>query len=174
MRLGIGHFMALLQPDIVVGDTVVQLTPAPLLQRGIAGVVLDIDDTLVPMRRADITPEVVRWLQGMCQHFDIWLVSNNLNTQRIQRIAAAVQLPYIDSAAKPSRRSLRRVLAAMKLPPERVAIVGDRLFTDVLAGNRMGMLTVLIDPVCRVSRPLPWLSERSFFRLWGVKLKKTL
>jgi hypothetical protein len=35
----------------------------------------------------------------------------------------------------------------MKLPPTQVAMVGDRVFTDVLAGNRLGMFTILIDPI---------------------------
>jgi HAD superfamily phosphatase (TIGR01668 family) len=35
----------------------------------------------------------------------------------------------------------------MQLPPERVAMVGDRLFTDVLAGNRLGLFTVLVQPM---------------------------
>jgi uncharacterized protein len=26
-------------------------------------------------------------------------------------------------------------------------MVGDRLFTDVLAGNRLGMFTILVDPI---------------------------
>jgi HAD superfamily phosphatase (TIGR01668 family) len=33
------------------------------------------------------------------------------------------------------------------MEPARVAMVGDRVFTDVLAGNRMGMFTILIEPI---------------------------
>jgi HAD superfamily phosphatase (TIGR01668 family) len=28
-----------------------------------------------------------------------------------------------------------------------VAMVGDRLFTDVLAGNRLGLFTILVEPM---------------------------
>jgi predicted HAD superfamily phosphohydrolase YqeG len=28
-----------------------------------------------------------------------------------------------------------------------VALVGDRVFTDVLAGNRLGLFTVLVKPI---------------------------
>jgi HAD superfamily phosphatase (TIGR01668 family) len=35
----------------------------------------------------------------------------------------------------------------MNLPVEQVAMVGDRLFTDVLAGNRLGMFTILVEPI---------------------------
>jgi predicted HAD superfamily phosphohydrolase YqeG len=35
----------------------------------------------------------------------------------------------------------------MDLPYEQVAMVGDRLFTDVLAGNRLGLFTILVEPL---------------------------
>ena len=35
----------------------------------------------------------------------------------------------------------------MGLPPQQIAMVGDRLFTDVLAGNRLGMFTILVKPM---------------------------
>jgi predicted HAD superfamily phosphohydrolase YqeG len=39
------------------------------------------------------------------------------------------------------------VLAELALPPRQVALVGDRVFTDVLAGNRLGLFTVLVRPI---------------------------
>jgi hypothetical protein len=35
----------------------------------------------------------------------------------------------------------------MDLPVHQVAMVGDRLFTDVLAGNRLGLFTILVQPM---------------------------
>jgi len=52
---------------------------------------------------------------------------------RIGGIAHSLNLPYILGAVKP-RRKLRQAVTAMNLPVEQVAMVGDRLFTDVLAG----------------------------------------
>jgi len=56
-------------------------------------------------------------------------------------------LPYISGAGKPSRRKVRKAVDAMGLPVEQVGMVGDRLFTDVLAGNRLGLFTVLVEPM---------------------------
>jgi len=39
------------------------------------------------------------------------------------------------------------VLKELAVPPAQVALVGDRLFTDVLAGNRLGLFTVLVKPI---------------------------
>lgn len=77
----------------------------------------------------------------------VWLVSNNVSDTRIGSVAKTLSVPYLISAAKPSRRKLRRALGAMELDAQRVAMVGDRLFTDVLAGNRLGLFTVLVKPM---------------------------
>jgi predicted HAD superfamily phosphohydrolase YqeG len=39
------------------------------------------------------------------------------------------------------------VIEDLKLPASQVALVGDRVFTDVLAGNRLGLFTVLVKPI---------------------------
>jgi hypothetical protein len=99
----------------------------------------------------------------------LWLVSNNISENRIKRIAEVLKVPYITGAGKPSRRKLRRAVEAMQLRPEEVGMVGDRLFTDVLAGNRLGMFTILVqpmvDPTDEVARRYPvhaaevWISQ---------------
>jgi HAD superfamily phosphatase (TIGR01668 family) len=80
-------------------------------------------------------------------------VSNNINANRISRIADLLEVPYISSAGKPSGRKLKQALAAMDLPFDQVAMVGDRLFTDILAGNRVGLFTILVDPMPVLNQP---------------------
>ncbi|HJL68889.1 MAG TPA: HAD hydrolase-like protein, partial [Prochlorococcaceae cyanobacterium Gl_MAG_24] len=45
------------------------------------------------------------------------------------------------------RVRLRKVMKQLQFEPSEVAIVGDRIFTDVLAGNRLGLYTVLVRPL---------------------------
>ena len=45
------------------------------------------------------------------------------------------------------------MLASLGLPPAQVALAGDRLFTDVLAGNRLGLYTVLVKPIDPQGQP---------------------
>ena len=137
----------LLQPDLVLGQSVLGITPDLVNRYGLQGLVLDVDETLVPIREAQTSEEVRVWFAALKAHVPIWLVSNNLNAPRIRRIAESLQAPYITGAGKPSRRKLRQAAQAMQLPVERVAMVGDRLFTDVLAGNRLGMFTILVEPM---------------------------
>jgi uncharacterized protein len=131
--------------------------------------VLDVDETLVPITTAQISTELLPWVEQVRQVADISLASNNISENRIKRIADILNVPYIIGAGKPSRRKLRKAVEAMNLPFEQVGMVGDRLFTDVLVGNRLGMCTILVqpmvDPSAEVVRKYPvhaievWLSQ---------------
>lgn len=136
----------LLQPDLILEGSVLCLTPDVLQQYQIKGLVLDVDDTLVPFKVTQASPDLQHWVTQTREVAQMWLVSNNTSNTRIGGIARSLDLPYIYGAVKPSRRKLRQALTAMNLPVEHVAMVGDRLFTDVLAGNRLGMFTILVEP----------------------------
>ncbi|MGF1480042.1 MAG: YqeG family HAD IIIA-type phosphatase [Cyanophyceae cyanobacterium] len=158
----------ILQPDLVLGGTVTSLTPDILEQHQLHGLVLDVDETLVPLKQSHVTPELTQWVEQIRQVASLWLVSNNLSESRIANIAQSLDLHYIAGARKPSRRKLRQALQSMQLPIAQVAMVGDRLFTDVLAGNRLGMFTILVEPmvdpaIATASYPIRnfevWLSQ---------------
>jgi len=137
----------LLQPDLILEGSVLTLTPDIIHQYGLKGLVLDVDETLVPMKIGATSPQLQQWVEEIRASTVLWLVSNNLSEMRIGGIARSLNLPYYLGAAKPSRRKIRAAQRAMNLPVHQVGMVGDRLFTDVLAGNRLGMFTILVEPI---------------------------
>lgn len=136
-----------LQPDLVLRDSVIALTTEIVTQHQLKGLVLDVDETLVPITTQQISQDLHCWIESLRPLVSLWLVSNNISQPRISAIGSALNVPYISGAGKPSRRKLRRAVEAMGLPVDQVGMVGDRLFTDVLAGNRLGMFTILVEPM---------------------------
>ena len=143
----------LLRPDLMARGTLAQLSIADLRERGIRALILDVDRTLLPRHSAELPPAAEQWLREASRHLPIHLFSNNPSRRRIGGLAERLGLPYTTSASKPRRAPLRRVLAQLGLPANQVALVGDRLFTDVLAGNRLNLFTVLVKPIDPLGEP---------------------
>ena len=146
----------LLRPDWAVNGTLAQVALHELIarpSRPIRALVLDVDRTLLPRRQAHLPASMRQWLEAARQQVPIQLLSNNPSRSRIGGVAQELGLPFTTSAGKPRRSALRRVLADLNVPPEEVALIGDRLFTDVIAGNRLGLFTVLVKPIDPAGRP---------------------
>ncbi|MCW6035767.1 YqeG family HAD IIIA-type phosphatase [Spirulina subsalsa FACHB-351] len=161
-------FTRFLKPDLMLQGSVVDITPDLLQHHQLKGLVLDVDETLVPLRERTVSSEVAEWLEEVRPLVDIWLVSNNLSESRIGGIAESLRVPYLLGARKPSRKKLRQALEAMGHPVEQVAMVGDRLLTDALAGNRLGMFTILVEPMIdpAISQGYPIRN----FEVWLTKI----
>ena len=137
----------LLRPNWLMECTLAELPLEALQERGIQALILDVDRTLLPRRQSLVPPLALGWLQEAKQQFPIHLFSNNPSRSRIGAVADQLGVSYTTSAGKPRRGPLQRVIEQLDLPHGQVAIVGDRVFTDVLAGNRLGLYTVLVKPV---------------------------
>ena len=143
----------LLTPDWLASTTLAQLPLDPLEQRGIRALVLDVDRTILPRRQAAVPPAAEQWLRHAAARMPIHLLSNNPSRRRIGSVAEALGVPFTTSAGKPRRTALRRVLDELSIAPAHVALVGDRIFTDVLVGNRLGLFTVLVRPIDPLGQP---------------------
>jgi hypothetical protein len=159
----------LLQPDLILESSILSLTPDIIQKYNLKGLVLDVDETLVPFKAAVASPELQEWVGQVRQVASLWLVSNNISENRISKIARALDLPYYYGAAKPSRRKVRAALQSMNLPVHQVGMVGDRLFTDVLVGNRLGMFTILVEPMVHPEMTLRSHPIRNF-EVWASEI----
>ena len=141
----------LLTPSFIVRH--VSDVPASFFaERGITAVVSDLDNTLLAYHGADdatITPEVVAWLTDLrVAGIGVCLASNTTRLTRLARLAAAWGVLHVPrTAGKPGTAGIRHALDLLGAKPENAAMVGDQLFTDIVAGNRLGMLTVLVNPL---------------------------
>ena len=75
------------------------------------------------------------------------MFSNNPSRKRIKNIADQLDIDFTYSGGKPSKKKLNKVLDKIPYSSNEIAIIGDRVFTDILVGNRLGMYTILVDSV---------------------------
>ena len=164
----------LLQPDLALADSILGLTPELITQHQLKGLILDVDETLVPFKHSQPLEDVCQWLQQVQTQVKVVLVSNNVSHRRISRIANILDVPFYIAAGKPSRRKLREAVTLMQLPHHEIAMVGDRLFTDVLGGNRLGLFTVLVEPMVDPLKPMAANSPKQCLRNAEIWLSQRL
>lgn len=127
--------------------TIFDINAMELKERGIKGIITDLDNTLVEWDRPFATPELIEWFQSMInENIMVTIVSNN-NKDRVEAFASPVNIPFIFRARKPMGKAFKKALSSMKLKPEEVVVIGDQLLTDVLGGNLLGLHTILVVPV---------------------------
>lgn len=164
----------LLQPDLALDGSILGLTPELIAQHHLKGLILDVDETLVSFKQSQPLEEVCQWLKQVNALVPVVLVSNNLSHSRISRIADTLDVPFYIAAGKPSRRKLRQAVAFMQLPHHEIAMVGDRLFTDILGGNRLGLFTVLVEPMLDPMTPIAPNSPKQCLRNAEIWISKRL
>ncbi len=92
-----------------------------------------------------LTNDIKNWINYSKKYFHTYLFSNNPSKTRINLIANQLELEFTFSGGKPCTRKLKKVLDKIPYSSNEIAIIGDRIFTDILVGNRLGMYTILVD-----------------------------
>lgn len=117
-----------------------------LRKEGYAGVIFDIDNTLV-MHGEPADERAVK-LFGRLRElgFDTCLVSNN-KRPRVESFAVQVSSKFIFKADKPSVKGYEKAMELMGTDRTNTLFVGDQLFTDVFGANRAGIRTILVEPI---------------------------
>ncbi|MBA4535907.1 YqeG family HAD IIIA-type phosphatase [Bacillus aquiflavi] len=129
--------------------SIFEITPERLKEKGIKGIITDLDNTLVEWDRPNATPKLIKWFESMQQHnISVTIVSNN-NEDRVKAFSDPHKIPFIFRARKPFTAAFHKALTRMKLNKTEVVVIGDQLLTDILGGNRSGFYTILVVPVAQ-------------------------
>lgn len=152
--------MALLTPNHVFKN-ITSITPQFLLQNGIEGLAIDVDNTLTAHGSQELTPEIAEWLETVKETgIHIMLASNNFE-ERVQPFAEKLGLDYASFCCKPAPFWLMHAKKKWGLHRGNIALVGDQLFTDQLAGSLYGVQVFLVRPMYEDIKPT-------------IRLKRTL
>jgi len=135
-------------------QSIFELTPTLFRDEGIRGIVVDLDNTLVPWNVADAPEKVKKWLQSLIEaDLQVVIFSNN-NEERVKHFAEPLQIPYKHRAKKPLSNSFKEAATLMDISSGQLAVVGDQLLTDILGGNMFGAYTVLVVPIVESDAPI--------------------
>ena len=145
-------------------DKVQDIELSMLKDKGIKGLILDIDNTLVPEHVAEPDQNVLEWIERVKEAgFKVCIVSN-ASEKRVIKFNEKLKIHAIHKASKPSRKAFIKAVELMKIEIEETAVIGDQIFTDIYGGNRLNMFTILVTPI----------DEKEIFLLELKELQKNM
>ncbi|MBC7194052.1 MAG: YqeG family HAD IIIA-type phosphatase [Caldisericia bacterium] len=109
------------------------------------GIILDLDNTLTKRGDYNLSDSTYEWLKNAKENFKIGIISNNRKKREIEKIKN-LDIPIIFNGLKPLPFSFLKILKILNLKKEKVILIGDQIFTDIVGGNLLKFHTILVEP----------------------------
>lgn len=162
--------LKMLIPDMAA-DNIHEIDLDALWEKGIRGVILDIDNTLESHRVPKPTEKTLGFLKKLEEKgFKICLISNG-SEERVKLFNEELGYFTMAKAGKPLKRGYLDAQKVMRLKSNEIAMVGDQIFTDVFGARRCGFYSILVEPIESIENGFFYI-KRFFEKSIRQKIKK--
>lgn len=125
-----------------------------LKENGIKCILFDLDNTCVPYIDKTPNKKLHKLFDTLKEkEFKIIIFSNSPKS-RLEKFKKELKVDCCYNAKKPRKTKFLKVLKNYNYNISEVAIIGDQLLTDILGGNRVGITTILVNPMSNIDMPL--------------------
>lgn len=109
--------------------------------------ILDIDNTLVPYTAPLADDRAKKFLKKLEDNgIKYAFVSNNHKT-RVEKFAKEFDAFFVYDSGKPLLFGIKKAMKHLGAKRNNTVLIGDQVFTDVYAGKRAGLLTIMVEPI---------------------------
>ncbi len=144
-----------------ITKNIFELDYEKLLHSGIKGILIDIDNTLVPMHTIHPTKQSIDWAIRMEKLGLMVCILSNAKHIRADLFKKELGVKGVGMAFKPMKKGYVKAMEILQLQVSECVMIGDQLLTDIKGGNKVGMMTIL----CEV------LDKKEH---WFVRLKRVI
>ena len=137
--------MGLFKPDMYYQD-IFSVNYDLLKKKNIEMLIFDIDNTIVKIDSELPDVKVKKLMDKLKGDFKIALASNN-SSGRVKKIGNYLDVHAFYKVLKPTKKLKKLIFKKFDTKMDKIAIIGDQFVTDMLMGNRLNMVTVLVDPI---------------------------
>ena len=135
-----------------------------LKENNIHAVLVDLDNTTLDLK-GNILEGLEKWHEKVAaEGIEVMILTNSNQKKRIKKVAKALDIHYILFACKPFKRGFKKAQKILDLPYENIALIGDQIYTDILGANKVGMHSILVDPIIESTDYFFTIIKRPFER----------
>lgn len=145
-----------------------------LKSRGIKCLLFDLDNTIVPIKIKTPSDKIKELFSNLKEMgFKVILFSNSPKS-RLKPFKDELQVDCSASSKKPNPKKFLQVLNIYGFGVSEVAIIGDEILTDIVGGNKIGITTILVNPIGKKDFFLARIRRRIEKRIMKKLRKKDL
>lgn len=121
-----------------------------LKKRGIKCILFDLDNTIAPINVPGPDKDLKDFFADLYMlGFKVILLSN-ATRERVTPFKEKLNIDSSCKARKPFKKKYKKIMDIYHFKDNEIACIGDQLITDVLGANRMGFLSILVQPISNV------------------------
>ena len=117
-----------------------------LKKKGIKCLLFDLDNTIEPVNVAIPGVKVKDLFAELEDDFKVIIISNSPK-ERLRPYKEKLNVDVAFNSRKPFKGKYKKILALYGFKDNEVACIGDQLVTDIFGANRMGFLSILVNPI---------------------------
>lgn len=141
-----------LLPDIYQ-QSIYTINYQKLKKSGIKCLIFSLNNTIAPLKILTPTKKMKNKIEDLKDlGFKIIIMSNS-SKKRVRPFKEILNVDSSFHARKPLKRKYKKILNIYDLKPNQIACIGDQLTSDVLGANRMGMTSILVNPISNYEIP---------------------
>ena len=138
-----------LRPKIYV-DSICNIDLNKLIKtKKIKGIIVDLDNTLIAWGQKEISQKIIDWINEAKKLGLKLCIVSNTNSKRVAEFAKIFDVPYHSKYFKPFSVAFNNGLKILDTKKSETVVIGDQIFTDILGGNRLKLLTILVTPIVK-------------------------
>lgn len=136
-------------PDFTF-DALTDITPEDIREMGAKAVAVDLDGTATYVGSFNISARVRTWAYMMrSAGIPVIIVSNTLTFRAVHLSKKMGNVPFVGFALKPDDRALRMASEKLGIDKEHIAMIGDKISTDIMAAKTSGAIGVKVNSLKR-------------------------
>ncbi len=138
--------MKILKPDIYQKD-IFSINYDNLLKKNINTLLFDIDNTIASTKEKQPSKEIINLFKNLKEKgFNIFIITNALK-KRATRFQENLNIKTYYLSMKPLSFNYKKIIKENNLKYKECAAIGDQIYTDIKGANKLGITSILIDPI---------------------------
>lgn len=120
-----------------------------LKEDGIKCLLFDLDNTCAPLDEKQPSKKLINLFEELKEMDFKVIIFSNSSKKRIYPFKQQLTVDCSARSTKPLKYKLLKIIKKFNYDLSEVAIIGDHIMADVLCGNRVGIMTILVNPLSR-------------------------